>query len=270
MIRRIFPYRSCGAMPKTACLFYHLKLCPAPCAGNISASSYRGAIESICKMLNGQRKELVKDLKKKMKEAAGRKDFEEAARLRDKLSAVESLYEGRPRTHEIISLKEVLNLPRLPLVIEAFDISSLAGADAVGSSVYFRGGAADKSNYRRFLIKEAKQRDDYAMIVQVLRRRYSRLIKEKKKLPDLIIVDGGKGHVMAGHRELKTLGVFVPIIGIAKRNEEIWFPFKEKPLIISKDSPSLHLIQRIRDEAHRFAHKYHLYRRGLALDKTKK
>lgn len=268
MLRKIFPYRSCKTMPKTACLFFDLKLCPAPCEGRIFFSEYKVNIESICKVLKGERRKLARGLRAKMKRLGLKKDFESAAKARDKLRALENLYKGKPREHQIMSLKRILNLSTMPLVIEAIDVSSLGLYDSVGSVVVFRDGVPDKSSYRRFLIKEVKAKDDYAKIAEVIRRRYVRLIKEKKKIPDLIIVDGGLGHVTRSAKELRLLDLSVKIIGIAKRNEEVWFPGvvsskrnRKNPLCISKDNPCLHLIQRIRDEAHRFAHSYQLVRR---------
>ena len=261
LIRRVFPYRSCKRMPKTACLFFHLKLCPAPCKGEISLSAYKNSIESICKILKGQRRELAGELTVKMKKLAAGKKFEKAVSLRDKLLAIDSLYEGKPKAHEIIALKEILNLPKLPLHIEAIDISSLGRSDCVGSVVVFKDGVPDKNSYRRFQIRTARKRDDYDMIAEVIRRRYSRLIKEKSCLPNLIIVDGGKGHLLRAHKELETLGVFIPLIGIAKKNEEVWTVSKKTPVTIARSNPGLHLIQRARDEAHRFAHAYGLIRR---------
>ena len=261
LIRRVFPYRSCKRMPKNACLFFHLKLCPAPCIGKVSPSTYKNTIESICKMLKGQRRELVKELTAKMKKSAAGKKFEEAVSLRDKLLAIDGLYKGKPKAHEIIALKEILNLPRLPLYIEAIDISSLGRSDCVGSVVVFRDGVPDKNSYRRFQIRTARKRDDYDMIAEVIRRRYSRLRKENSPLPNLIIVDGGKGHLLRADKELEASGVSIPLIGIAKRNEEVWTVSKKSPLTISRSNPGLHLIQRARDEAHRFAHAYGLVRR---------
>ncbi len=261
LIRRIFPYCSCKRMPKKACLFFHLKLCPAPCKGEISLSAYKNNIESICKILKGQRRELASELTAKMKKLAAGKKFEKAASLRDKLLAIDSLYEGKPKAHEIIALKEILNLPKLPLYIEAIDISSLGRSDCVGSVVVFRDGVPDKNSYRRFQIRTAKKRDDYDMIAEVMRRRYSRLIKERSCLPNLIIVDGGKGHLLRADKELEALGIFIPLIGIAKKNEEVWTVSKKTPVIISRSNSGLHLIQRARDEAHRFAHAYGLVHR---------
>jgi excinuclease ABC subunit C len=184
--------------------------------------------------------------------------FEEAAALRDKIIALTALYRGKTITHELISLKEILGLISLPLNIEAIDISSLGMLPASGSLVVFRNGVADKNSYRRYRIKEVSGINDYAMLAEVVKRRYRRLIEEKIKMPDLIIVDGGLGHAAAAKKELEKLSLNIPVIGIAKRNEEVWFPGKNKPLVIPKDNPALHLIQRLRDEAHRFAHKYHL------------
>jgi len=260
-IREIFPYCSCKGNPKTPCLLFHINLCPAPCAGKVSVAQYMGNISSISKMLRGQKKVLEKKLKQKMQVLAKEKKFEQAASLRDKLFAVENLYKGNPKVHQLISLKMILNLSHIPLIIEGIDISSLGKKDSVGSLVVFKDAAPDKSSYRRFLIKKANQKDDYEMIAEVIRRRYSRLIKEKSKMPDLIIVDGGSGHISVASRALESLKLAIPIIGLAKRNEEIWFPGAKKSLVVPKDNPGLHLIQRIRDQAHRFAHDYQLVRR---------
>ena len=270
LIRRVFPYCSCKRMPKKACLFFHLKLCPAPCKGEISQSAYKNSIQSICRILRGQRRELVSELTAKMKKLAAGKKFEEAAALRDKLLAIDSLYKGKPKVHEIIALKEILSLPRLPLHIEAIDISSLGRSDCVGSVVVFRDGVPDKNSYRRFQIRTARKRDDYDMIAEVIRRRYSRLIKENSPLPNLIIVDGGKGHLLRAHKESEALGVSVPLIGIAKKNEEVWTVSKKTPVTIPRSNPGLHLIQRARDEAHRFAHAYGLVRRKKRIVATAK
>jgi len=258
MIRRIFPYCSCKCFKNTQCLFAHIKLCPAPCAGKISQALYKENIEGIKRILKGEREELMSALRAKMRKLSQGKRYEEAAALRDRIIALENLYKGKTLTHELIALKEALNLPSLPLQIEAIDISSLSGTNATGSVVVFKNAIADKNSYRRYRIKEVFSTDDYAMIAEVVKRRYRRLLDEKINLPELIIIDGGLGHVQAAKTELDKLPLKTPVIGIAKRNEEIWFAGKSKPLVIPKNSAALHLIQRLRDEAHRFARKYHL------------
>ncbi len=270
MIRKIFPYCSCKGRRRKGCLYLHLKLCPGPCKSDACQEEYKENISSIKKILKGQRKQLIKQLEKKMKALAAAKKFEKAGHLRDKILALENLYQGRAKEHDLAALKKVLNLPTIPLVIEAMDISNLRGTEATGSVVVFRNGVADKNSYRRYKIKEVKSIDDYAMIAEVTRRRYSRLKKEGKSFSDLLIIDGGKGHVKTAKEVLDELGISLPLIGIAKRNEEVWFAEKKDPLIIPKDNAGLHLIQRIRDEAHRFARNYHLLRRSKKLSGLKR
>ena len=269
LIRQVFPYRSCRKMPKKPCLFFHLKLCPAPCIKNISAAQYAQTIKNISKVLGGQRKSLMQTLDKRMNSCSQGMNFEEAAKLRDQIMAVYNLYWGKRGTNELVSLKQVLGLSGIPLVIEAMDISSLGVKLATGSVVVFRNGIPDKNSYRRFKIKTVKRIDDYAMIAEVVKRRYQRLLNENKKLPDLIIIDGGKGHVQTAKEQLDELNISTPVIGIAKRNEEIWFADRSKPLVIAKDRPCLHLVQRIRDEAHRFAKKYHKLLRSKRITERK-
>jgi len=270
MIRKIFPYCSCRRRPKTPCLYYHLSLCPAPCARKVNARQYCENINNICRILKGERRRLIRQLQRQMQQLSRLRRFEEAAHVRDKLQAIESLYSGKPAEHEILSLKETLGLEKMPLLIEAIDISSLGAHDAVGSLVVFKDGVADKSSYRRFRIKEVSGIDDYAMIAEVVNRRYRRLLREKRQLPDLIIVDGGKGHVQKAQQVLEAQAAKVMVIGIAKEHEEIWFPHKTQPLRIARDRPCLHLIQRIRDEAHRFAHAYQLKRRSMNMRNKKR
>jgi len=162
---------------------------------------------------------------------------------------------GSGRPEEV--LKNLLGLKNIPRRIEGFDISNISGSLAVGSMVSFFDGKADKNNYRRFRIKDVPGPDDYSMIAEVVRRRYGRLLKEKAKLPDLILIDGGKGHLLTAFRQLKQLGVAIPLISIAKKEENIYIIGRDKPLRFSQDTAALNLIRRIRDEAHRFAISYH-------------
>jgi len=160
------------------------------------------------------------------------------------------------------SLKKDLRLENYPRRIEAIDISNLKGKQPVGSVIVFEDGKPKKSEYRRYKIKTVERIDDYAMISEVVRRRYGRLMEEGKRIPDLILIDGGKGQVSVAKKELDSLGLDnVPVIGLAKKLEEIYFPSLKDPLVLSKASISLILLRRIRDEAHRFAISYHRLRR---------
>jgi len=151
-----------------------------------------------------------------------------------------------------------LNLEELPRRIEAFDISNIQGKYAVGSLVTFNNASPQKSEYRRFRIKTVKGINDFAMMQEIVRRRYTRQINEQKSLPDLIIIDGGKGQLTAAKSVVKDLNLnSIPIIGLAKKLEEVFLPNESEALFLARNSISLILLQRIRDEAHRFAITYH-------------
>ncbi len=153
-------------------------------------------------------------------------------------------------------LREKLNLDKLPTVIECFDVSHLSGTSNVASMVQFRDGRADKSNYRRFKIKGFSGADDFRSIGEVVRRRYSRLLAEKTGMPDLILIDGGKGQLNAAVAEVEKLELKIPAISIAKEFEEIYALGNQQPIRLSERSDALKLLQEIRDEAHRFAISY--------------
>ena len=158
--------------------------------------------------------------------------------------------------NKVETLKKRLKLHEDPSIIECFDISHLSGSSTVGSMVQFRNGKPDKNNYRRFRIKSVDGIDDFAAIAEIVRRRYYRLKNDDAELPQLIIIDGGRGQLNFALNELKNLGLKIPIISIAKHFEEIYFPGKMPPLRLSSKDKALHFIQEIRDEAHRFAIKY--------------
>lgn len=158
-------------------------------------------------------------------------------------------------------LKERLGLPRMPLRIEGYDISNIRGNQAVGSMAVFSKGQSRRAHYRRFRIKTVSGIDDYAMIQEVLRRRFKRSLANDDKwsaVPDLILIDGGKGHLNAALEILRELGLnSIPAASLAKENEEVFVPGRSEPLNIPRTSTALHLLQRVRDEAHRFALGYH-------------
>lgn len=258
IIRRSFPYRSCKTLPKKSCIYYRLKLSPAPCIGKISIKEYANTVRNISLILQGKSGELIKELSVKMHKASRLTRFEEAAQLRDKILALKSLGEDSGDSEKDLSdLKSWLVLARVPVRIEAFDVSNIFGNEAVASMVSFYKGNPDKNNYRRFRIKTVSGIDDYQMLREVLRRRYTRLKKERAIFPDLIIIDGGNAHLLSAEDEIRNLGLHIPMISIAKEKEHIYVLGKKAPLHSESDRLALNLIRKIRDEAHRFALAYH-------------
>jgi excinuclease ABC subunit C len=165
----------------------------------------------------------------------------------------------------LLELQTALNLPRLPLHIECFDNSNLQGTNPVSSCVVFKEGKPSKKDYRHFDIKSVEGPNDFLTMQEVVERRYKRIIEEEKPLPDLIIIDGGKGQLSSAVAVLIQLNLIdkIPIVGLAKRMEEVFLPSDDVPIYISKKSESLKLIQYIRDEAHRFAITFHRKKRSI-------
>ncbi|MFC1510236.1 UvrB/UvrC motif-containing protein [Candidatus Omnitrophota bacterium] len=260
IIRRIFPFCTCKKLPKKACLDYHMGLCEAPCEGKIGKREYAKTIKNIRLILEGKKDVLLRGLEKDMETACQKQHYEQAAKIRDQIRALGALYSGTKDINyykEAEQLYRACALPRSPQRIEAFDVSNIMGQQAVGSMVSFYAGKPDKRNYRRFRIKTVEGIDDFKMIAEIVRRRYGRLKREGKTFPDLIVIDGGKGQLSAAYRELNALHLEIPLMSLAKREEEVFLPKKRKPIILKKDSLGLNLLQRIRDEAHRFAITYH-------------
>lgn len=170
----------------------------------------------------------------------------------------------------LTQLQKDLNLKELPYHIECFDNSNIQGTNPVASMVCFKDAKPSKKDYRKYNIKTVIGPDDFASMQEVVGRRYSKLLAEKLSLPNLIVIDGGKGQLHAACDALKDLGIYgaIPIIGIAKRLEEIYFPEDSFPLYISKKSTSLKLLQQIRDEAHRFAINFHRSKRSQSFTKS--
>jgi len=156
----------------------------------------------------------------------------------------------------LVELKEILNLPTVPNTIECFDISNHGEDFAVASMSRFVGGKPDKSGYRKFKIKTVSGRDDFAMIGEVIKRRYYRLLEENSDLPDLILIDGGKGQLKSALSSLTSLGLKIPCISLAKENEEVFVANQKNPLLIPKTKKSLKILQHARDETHRFGVAY--------------
>jgi len=276
------------------CLYGNLKFCTAPCIGNVTRNDYLQQVRAACEFLSGQSDEFKAQLEGEMKKAAAAQDFEKAAAIRDTLADLKrttvrtNKFERIPYTlpvainpeKDLEELAAALQLAGPPQRIEGFDISNISGTFAVASLVSFRNGRPDRSNYRRFKMKTVVGQDDFACMAETVRRRYTRVLKEQKpeeaepvevvelsipaekvkeppSLPDLIVIDGGKGQLNAARGELQKLGITnVPIIGLAKEFEEIYQPDISEPLRLSHDSGALKLLQRVRDESHRFANTY--------------
>ena len=390
LLRSMFPLRTCRKMnPDRPCLNYHIKRCLAPCAGRIGRSEYQQMIKSVCMVLDGRTTELERDLKRAMQEAAENYAFEEAARLRDQLQAVERLNEtqkavtnnggdmdiigfGKDMTglclqiffvrkgklmgrdnffledaddtsdevitafikqyyneatfvpHEIVvpylpevaeqqlienwlaekaqrkvvlllpqrgvkkqllelantnavklleerlrkgnlsltsdvqaaeELQHILGVEHFLARMDCFDISHTQGTETVASMVVFRNGSPSKKDYRKYKIVSAEGKpDDFKSMKEVVYRRY----KDYEDLPSLVIIDGGKGQLSSALEVIRGLGLAeLPVVSLAEREEEIFIPHQSKSIVLDRDSAALKLIQRIRDEAHRFAITYH-------------
>lgn len=184
--------------------------------------------------------------------------------IKNRLLKKEQASHNLKRKRSLMQLKADLNLESLPAHIECFDNSNLQGTEPVAALVCFKNGSPAKKEYRHYNIKTVTGIDDFASMEEVVFRRYKRLLDEEKALPDLIIIDGGKGQLSAACKALKTLNLTIPIIGIAKRLEEIFRPNDKTPLLLNKQSASLVLIQRLRNEAHRFAITFHRQKRSRA------
>lgn len=399
VIKRLFPLHLCNRFKEKAngraCLWYHLGKCLAPCLGSVTRDDYQRVIREVILFLQGKRERVLRELEKRMRRASAELNFENAARLRDQISAIKKFMEGQhlamlvkgeqdaiafaqegnqtnvqvffirnsrlagqesfllegteeetpgqiiasflknfyhrsfyvpgrillqhpaadveiirewlqskrgslveievpqrghkkelvamvarnarlsliqhkikqmaspgTRDQALKEIQEALGLPQPPHRIEGYDISNIQGKEAVGSMVVFEQGRPEPSRYRRFRIKTVPQADDYAMLAEVLGRRFKRGKEaegEWAKLPDLVLIDGGKGQLNAARRALSELGINnVPAASLAKENEEIFLPGKSEPLILERSSPGLRLLQHLRNEAHRFAIGYHL------------
>jgi excinuclease ABC subunit C len=298
LIRRQFHLRGCRPLSPNErdykhCLYGNLKFCTAPCIGNVTREQYLNQVLAACDFLSGQCEEMREQLEGEMKKAALARDYERAAMYRDAISdlrhstAKSKSFDRVPYNlplaldpqNDLAELGRALGLPGPPMRIEGFDISNISGTFAVASLVSFKNGRPDRSNYRKFKIKTVEGQDDFASMAEVVRRRYSRVLKESKvptnstggetgrqttlkktgppALPDLILIDGGKGQLGMACAELEKLGLArIPVIGLAKEFEEIYRPGESEPLRLSHASGALKLLQRVRDESHRLANTY--------------
>ena len=275
-LSRRFGLRSCrarepGPEVRRHCLDHVIRDCLGPCMGHVTPAAYAEHLDGALAVLGGDCRPVVGDLRERMAKAAQARRFELAAELRDMIENLESVsaptrrfaratIEDRERRSDtaVAALQEALQLPCAPLVIEGFDLSNIGGRLAVGSMVCFRGGRPATSAYRRFRIRSPEATDDTAMMREVVARRYGRLLSEARPLPDLIVVDGGIGQLHAAVQALEQVGAWpVALIGLAKRQEEVFMVGRPDPVQLPPHHPGLRLLQALRDEAHRFANSYH-------------
>lgn len=234
----------------------------------VAVADYRQRVEEACAFLDGKSREWLETLRGEMQTAAERFDYEKAAELRDIIAALEGTLKRTRRferdrtllrsdTEALLSLQQSLALSTPPEHMECFDISHISGTFVVASMVHFTSGRPDKDHYRRFRIKSFIGNDDFRAMEEVVGRRYHRLAEEGKALPDLVVIDGGRGQIAAALKAFIAIGVEPPaLIGLAKKHETIIFPDERPPLNLSINDPGLNLLQRLRDEAHRFANTY--------------
>ena len=411
LLLRTFPIRSCTdskfrtheALGRP-CLLFHIERCAGPCVGEVAKETYLGYVDGLAAFLDGDSQDITSKLTAEMQEAADTQEYERAARVRDRLTAVnkalarQELVTQRSETFDLVAFEEddlevvlvvlyvkrgrvtgrkttvldkvedvttpqlvgvmvgrlyaedvpprqvlvqelpeddelwqewlsvrrgsrvSLRIPKrgakrrlmetaranaaeefgrhrlkraadhnaraqdlrslqtqlgmgtAPLRIEAYDISTIQGRDTVGSMVVFEDGLPKKSDYRRFRVRTVAGQDDFAAMEEVLRRRFTAYLAERGKSvedrgkfaypPSLILIDGGAGQLGRAVKVLRELDLEIPVVGLAKRLEEVYFPGGGEPLLIQRGEPALYLLQRVRDEAHRFAVTYHRTLRG--------
>ncbi len=274
-LTRYFGLRTCrpdvpDELDYRHCMSSRIRDCCSPCNGKVTREGYMERVAMLMKVLEGDCEQVVCELRSRMEKAAAEKKYETAARWRDMIANIEEIFGEKKRNFRFASipsesgeeavrdLQSALGIERKPGIIEAFDISNISGEFAVASMVCFRDGRPDRSSYRRFRIRDVHQIDDFAMMDEVVRRHYSRKLAEGRLDTDLIMIDGGKGQLNAALSALIAIKYPpTPILGLAKKHEEIFIPDRDEPIFLDRTRPALKLLQAVRDEAHRFAISYH-------------
>ncbi|MFA6430773.1 MAG: excinuclease ABC subunit UvrC [Candidatus Margulisiibacteriota bacterium] len=276
LVKKLFPIRWCKESPlrkrEQPCLFYRIGACSGPCAGNITPTEYKQYVKGIVLLIRGKLTPALKELNLEMKRASDKQDYEKAAYFRDRIKKLEKMIEGREslinapgiQSHENLeAIKTALKMEELPQRIECFDISNIQGSNIVASMVVFVGGTPLKAEYRKFNIYGLHGKpNDVMAIYEVIKRRYGGALSKELSYPDLVMVDGGAGQVSAAKKALEETG-YKPktLIGLAKKEETIYFSDERAPLLLPIQSLAIKLLQRIRNEAHRFAITFHRAKR---------
>lgn len=289
-LRKVFPFATSKAVgQKRANLHYHLGLDPGLEDNRTSLNDYRKNLKNLARVIRGQKADIIKQLEKDMKSASAQHDYEAAAKYRNQISYLKSLnkqvifsdkeFLDISKDHALSELVNLLELDKFPRRIEGYDISHMSGTDVVASMVVFTNGVSDKANYRKFKTK-LDQNNDFYNMSETITRRFSPKNVKAWGLPNLVLIDGGKGQLDAALKARDGLGIKVPFIGLAKKREQIVIDYKRSLVILNKtvlnklggfysdsqnfsliDLPTntnlIKLLQRIRDESHRFAVSYH-------------
>ncbi len=289
VLQKIFKFRTCTLEIEAddkrwqwfrPCLLHSIEQCTAPCNLRISKEEYRKGIRRLQQVLDGKKDALLNEMREEMDRAAQELRFEEAARLRDEIEMLQSLDKrGVLETHVqpevfpidpkkgLAGLQKTLRLDAQPRIIEGVDVAHTAGTDTVASVVQFIDGLPFKPGYKRMRIHQASGGDDFAAIHEVVSRRFQHLQRENESMPDMLLIDGGKGQLNAALSALAGLRIDPPLIlSLAKREELVHVMHRDGPLRLSRHSYALRLLQYVRDEAHRFAqHYHHILRRRSTL-----
>lgn len=280
VLQKIFKFRTCSLEIEDGdprwrwfrpCLLHAIGQCTAPCNLRIDREAYRTDIRRLRLFLDGKKDAVIAEMEAEMKEASRELLFEKAARLRDELQALRNLNlrgdlarHAQPEVFHVDprrglkGLQKVLHLESTPRRIDGVDIAHLGGTETVGSLVTFIDGLPFKPGYRRYKIRSVAGIDDYASIREVVSRRIQGLQERDEPFPDVFLIDGGKGQLGAALEAFRALGVAPPtLISLAKREEQIFVPGRPEPIVLSRRSFALRLLQYVRDESHRFAQHYH-------------
>jgi excinuclease ABC subunit C len=280
VLQKIFKFRTCALDIREddprwrwfrPCLLHAIDQCTAPCNLRIDREAYRQDIRRLRLFLDGKKDVVLAELEAEMREASKALQFEKAARLRDEIKALQTLnLRGDLEKHAqpevfyvdprkgLKGLQKALHLETAPRTIHGIDIAHLGGTETVGSLVTFIDGLPFKPGYRRYKIKSVTGVDDYASIREVVSRRIQGLREREEPFPDILLIDGGKGQLGAALDAFAALGETPPtLISLAKQEEEIYVPGRPEPIVLSRRSFALRLLQYVRDEAHRFAQHYH-------------
>jgi len=280
VLQKIYKFRTCNLDIREEddkrrffrpCILYNINQCAAPCGARIGRGEYRKIINDVIKFLQSKRSTVLRELRREMDAAAEARDYEEAAKYRDRVRLIERLdergtVEGNVQpevfatdpTEALLKLQKLLGLETPVRIIEGFDIAHIGGQETVGSLVQFIDGRPFKSGYRRFRIRTVEGVDDYACIREVVTRRYKRAMAGEELWPDVVLIDGGLGHLHAAEEAFAAMEAPLPALAaIAKREEEIFIHGAAKAVRLPANAPARKLLQYVRDEAHRFAQHYH-------------